>query len=70
MEKEYMVMSKEFATILQDYLACLFIYALGGPDEQKKDLLLALSQEYAHQTFVDLTNDLSDITGKSWKIVD
>ncbi len=69
MEQKCMVMSEEFATTLQDHLACLFIYALGGPDEQKKWLQVSLAQEYARQTFEELTNDLSDIMDKPWRVI-
>ena len=69
MEQKYPVMTEEFADALMDHLACLFIFALGGPDEEKKDLQLALAQEYATQTFEELTKDLSDIMEKPWRVI-
>ena len=69
MEEKYPVMTEEFADALMDHLACLFIFALGGPDEEKKQLQLDLAQTYARQAFKELTDDLSDIMGKPWRVI-
>lgn len=69
MERDYLIMTEEFADALMDHLACLFIFALGGPDEKKKNFQLPLAQEYARQAFEELTKDLSDIMDKPWKVI-